>query len=56
MEEEQEPAESSSDWKRPELGSMGRYGGADVYQRRRLLAIGGVILVILLLFLLLGGC
>jgi hypothetical protein len=55
--EQERPAEESSGWKRPELESMGRhYGGADVYQRRRLIAIGGAILIILLLFLLIGGC
>jgi hypothetical protein len=54
--EEEEPAEERSGWKRPDLGSMGRYGGSDIYTRRRLIAVGGVVLVILLLFLLLGGC
>jgi hypothetical protein len=54
--EEEAPAEERSGWKRPDLGSMGRYGGSDVYARRRLIAIGAAVLVILLLFLLIAGC
>jgi hypothetical protein len=54
--EEEQPDEERSGWKRPELGSMARHYGGDVYARRRLIAIGAAILVILLLFLLIAGC
>ena len=33
-----------------------RYGGPDVYMRRRLLALAAVIVLIIAIFLLLGGC
>jgi hypothetical protein len=37
-------------------GEMARYGGGDVYLRRRLIALGAVIVLIIVIFLLVGGC
>jgi len=59
-EEEEQPA-SEGGWRKPDLGSMSRYGGGrladiDVYTRRRIVAGLAVVFVLLLLFLLLGGC
>jgi hypothetical protein len=39
-----------------EPGAMNRYGGSDVFARRRLIGIGAAVIVVILLFLLIVGC
>ena len=57
VEEDEQRREERSGWRRPDLGSMRRYGGGDeVYARRRLIAVGSIIAIILGLFLLVAGC
>ncbi len=60
IEDEEPPEEQESGrggWRRPELGSMSRYGGGiDVYTRRRVVAGLVVIALIVAAFLALGGC
>ena len=56
-EEPPEEQESGRGGRRPELGSMSRYGGGiDVYTRRRVVAGLVVIALIVAVFLALGGC